>query len=84
METPSPKSFLEYLLSIIIEDETSFSVTETQDELGTLFTIEVSEEKMGKLIGKNGQTIQSLRTLIRVLGSQRRERINLKVLEPGA
>lgn len=82
MENTNPKSFLEYLLVALLGEDSQFSLDERQDELGTLFQIQVYDEDMGKLIGKNGQTIQALRTLLRVIGSQRQERINIKVLEP--
>lgn len=82
MENTNPKAFLEYLLVSLLGEESGFSLDERQDELGTLFQIQVYDEDMGKLIGKNGQTIQALRTLLRVIGSQRQERINIKVLEP--
>jgi len=42
----------------------------------------VAEADMGKLIGKSGQTISALRTLVRIIGARENERINLKVLEP--
>ena len=53
-----------------------------EDDLGILHTVQVSEKDMGKLIGKGGQTIKALRTLLRIIGSNSSKRINLKVLEP--
>ena len=40
----------------------------TQDELGVLLTVRVSDRDMGKLIGKGGQTVKALRTLLRIIG----------------
>ena len=73
---------LEYILTNILEDSDSLVISKKIDELGTLFEITVSESDMGRIIGKSGQTIQSLRTLLRMMGAQNGERINLKVLDP--
>ena len=52
------------------------------DDLGTLITLKVAKEDMGKVIGKEGKTAKSLRILLRVIGSQKDERVNLKILDP--
>lgn len=75
-------AFLQYALSELVEDKDALSITSKVDELGILLTVQVSERDMGKIIGKNGQTIQALRTLLRVVGSQNAQRVNLKILEP--
>jgi len=80
----SAKEFLEYVLSEMVDEKDQLKVESKVDDLGLLLTVQVSEPDMGKLIGKGGQTIQALRTLIRVIGSNSSQRVNLKVLEPEA
>lgn len=75
-------SFLRYVLESIIEDKDQLSIETQLDELGILLTVKVSDRDMGKLIGKGGQTIKALRTLLRIIGGNVEQRINLKVLEP--
>ncbi len=84
MITQSDKAedFLQYTLHIILEEIDAITIKKTVDELGTLYEIQVASSDMGRLIGKEGKTIQSIRTLLRMIGSQNNERINLKVLEP--
>lgn len=77
-------AFLEYVLTSICEDPKELNIQEQKDDLGVLLTIRVSERDMGKLIGKGGQTIKALRTLLRIVGGNTAERVNLKVLEPSA
>jgi len=77
-------SFLQYVLSSIVEDKDQLHVDAQTDDLGILLTVRVSERDMGKVIGKSGQTIKALRTLIRIIGGNESQRINLKVLEPSA
>ncbi len=81
--TISPaQTFLRYVLESLVEDKNELFIEETIDQLGTLLTVRVSERDMGKLIGKSGQTVKALRTLIRVIGGNSAQRINLKILEP--
>ena len=76
-------AFIKTVLEMLVEDKDHLIVTAKSDELGILITVKVSEKDMGKLIGKSGQTIKSVRTLLRVIGGTANQRVNLKVLEPG-
>lgn len=77
-------SFLSYVLGEICEDQEELHIDQIEDDLGVLLTARVSERDMGKLIGKGGQTIKALRTLLRIIGGNANKRVNLKVLEPGS
>ncbi len=74
--------FLRYVLESLVEDHDQLVVEPTIDELGVLLTVSVSDRDMGKLIGKNGQTVKALRTLLRIIGGAKSQRINMKILEP--
>lgn len=76
--------FLRYVLENIIEDKDQLSIEGVTDQLGVLLTVKVSERDMGKLIGRGGQTVKALRTLLRILGGTASQRVNLKILEPNA
>jgi predicted RNA-binding protein YlqC (UPF0109 family) len=76
-------TFIKTILEMLVEDKDQLVVTAKEDELGILITVKVSDKDMGKLIGKSGQTIKSVRTLLRVIGGTANQRVNLKVLEPG-
>lgn len=81
-EYSTAKEFLEYILRNILTDQDEFHVEQTIDSLGVLLEVKVSEQDMGKLIGKGGQTIKSIRTLLRLIGAKSDQRINLRVSEP--
>lgn len=74
--------FLRFVLEALVEDKDKLVVEGKIDEQGVLLTVQVGEKDMGKLIGKSGQTVKSLRTLLRIIGGNTEQRINLKVLEP--
>ena len=73
--------FLLFVLESIVEDKDQLHIEGQIDELGVLLTVKVSDKDMGKLIGKAGQTIKALRTLLRIVGGNMNQRVNLKVLE---
>jgi uncharacterized protein len=75
-------AFLSYVLESLVEDKDGLSIEGKTDEQGILLTVKVSSTDMGKVIGKGGQTLNALRTLIRIVGGNENQRINLKVLEP--
>ena len=50
------------------------------DEKGVLLTLTVNPEDLGRVIGRRGSTAQSLRTLLRALGTKNSARYNLKVV----
>lgn len=76
------QEFIQTVLAMLVEDKDELIVEAKADEMGILITVRVSERDMGKLIGKSGQTIKSVRTLLRVIGGASNQRVNLKVLEP--
>ena len=71
--------FVRYILEELCDDKDSISLEASEDELGVLITIQVAESDMGKLIGKQGQNIGALRTLVRVMGARTEQRVNLKI-----
>lgn len=76
--------FVRYILDQFCEEKEAIVLEQTKDDLGVLITIQIAESDMGRLIGKQGQTISAIRTLVRVIGARENERINLKVIEPSA
>ncbi len=76
--------FLKSVLESLIEFPEELVIDARVDDLGILFTVQVGDRDMGKLIGKSGQTVKALRTLLRVIGGNANQRVNLKILEPQA
>lgn len=76
------QKFLEYIVKQIVENPSDVVIERTVDEMGVLLSLKVHKDDMGKLIGKNGQTAKSIRTLLRIIGSKNNARVNLKIVEP--
>jgi uncharacterized protein len=76
------QQFLEYVIKALVDNPDQVKVARTVDEMGVLLTLEVSAADMGKIIGRQGNTAKSIRTLLRVVGMKNNSRVNLKINEP--
>lgn len=76
------KDFVEYVVKAIVDSPEDVQVERRVDEMGVLIELKVNPADMGKIIGKEGKTAKSLRTLLRVLGAKENARVNLKIIEP--
>ena len=79
---PHDKQFLEYVVQSIVDHPDDVEVERKVDEMGVLLSLKVNPEDMGEVIGRNGNTAKSLRTLLRIVGLRSDARVNLKILEP--
>jgi len=74
------KEFLEYLIKEISTKPEEVKVEETQDNGFYTYSIRVSEDDMGVVIGKDGKTIRALRNLAKAKAIKDNVRIQV-VLE---
>ena len=78
------QEFVETVVKAIVDNPKDVKTERTVDEMGVLIQLTVNPADMGKIIGKEGRTAKSIRTLLRVLGAKNNARVNLKIVEPGA
>ncbi len=76
------QEFVEYVVKSIVDHPDDVKVDREVDEMGVLLTLTVSPEDMGQVIGRQGATAKSIRTLLRVIGAKNNARVNLKINEP--
>ncbi len=76
------QEFLEYVVKALVDSPDAVHTERRVDEMGVLITLKVSPEDMGKIIGRNGATAKSIRSLLRVVGIKHNARVNLKIEEP--
>jgi hypothetical protein len=50
--------------------------------MGVLLSLKVNPEDMGQIIGREGSTARSIRSLVRIVGLKNHARVNLKIEEP--
>jgi hypothetical protein len=81
-ETYQDAEFVEYLVKSIVDNPQEVKVERTVDEMGVLITLHVNPSDLGQVIGRQGQTAKSIRTLLRVVGAKNHARVNMKIFEP--
>jgi len=74
------QQFVEYIVKTLVNNPDKVVVEREIDERGVLLSLSVDPEDVGRVIGKRGATAQSIRTLLRVLGTKNGARYNLKVV----
>ncbi|HSW77367.1 MAG TPA: KH domain-containing protein [Candidatus Chromulinivoraceae bacterium] len=74
------QQFVEYIVKSLVSNPDDVVVERLIDEKGVLLTLTVNPDDLGRVIGKRGVTAQSLRTLLRALGTKNDARYNLKIV----
>ncbi len=74
------QQFVEYIVKSLVSYPDDVVVERLIDEKGVLLTLTVHPDDLGRVIGKRGVTAQSLRTLLRALGTKNDARYNLKIV----
>src|SRR5438270_9515508 len=77
------QQFIEYVVKSLVGKPDAVKIKRTIDEKGVLLELSVDPEDLGRVIGKRGATAQSLRTLLRALGTKSDARYNLKIVDTG-
>lgn len=83
-EHSSEEKFILFVVQEMVDHPNDVRIVKKVDELGTLLELDVHPEDTGKVIGKGGQTIKSLRILLRIVGAKEGgQRVNLRLLDHG-
>ena len=83
MSTSIDQQFIEFIVKSLVGNPDAVSIERRIDEKGVLLELTVDPEDLGRVIGKRGATAQSLRTLLRALGTKNDARYNLKIVDNG-
>src|SRR4051812_24387483 len=83
-ETPSMagmKELIEDIAKALVDEPEQVSVRETTGEQVTVLELRVAPGDLGKVIGKQGRTARSIRTLLGAAGMKQNRRFTLEILE---
>jgi len=75
------KEFIETLIKHLVDKPDKVQVTERNGERTIICEVKVGEGDMGKIIGKKGQTANSLRILIGAVSKKMGKRTVLEIIE---
>ncbi len=83
MSVSIDQQFVEFIVKSLVGKPDAVKIERRIDEKGVLLELTVDPEDLGRVIGKRGATAQSLRTLLRALGTKNDARYNLKIVDNG-
>ncbi len=73
--------FLQFIVWNLVNNKEDIVIDRTEDELWVLLTLKVNKNDMWVIIWKGWNTINSIRTLLRLFWMKIDKRLNLKVLD---
>ena len=76
------KDLLEYLVRALVDEPDQVEVDSFEEDDGTLILeLRVAPDDMGKVIGRGGRTVQSLRTVVRAGSVRHGRRVLVDVVD---
>lgn len=76
------KDLIEYIARSLVDDPTQVNVLEHASGRTVNLELYVAKEDMGRVIGRNGQVANAMRTLLRVAATRQGRQANLDVMDP--
>jgi uncharacterized protein len=80
-ESNGVKALVEEIARALVDSPAGVMVNEISGEHATVFELRVAEGDLGKIIGKQGRTARSIRTLLGAVGTKLNRRFSLEILE---
>ena len=75
------KSLIEQMAKCLVDKPDDVVVSEVEGERTTVFELRVDTSDLGKVIGKQGKTARSMRTILSAAGTKLGKRCVLEILE---
>ncbi len=75
------KELVEYMVKSLVDNPDDVRVDVFDDRAETTLELSVAADDMGRVIGRHGRVINSIRSLVQVSAAKEGKRVNLEVLE---
>ena len=75
------EEFIAYLVKNIVNEPDAVDVRSMMGQSGLLIEIRVAQEDIGKVVGRKGNVIRSLRTLAMSIGARLGRRVHLEIIQ---
>ncbi len=74
------KEFLEYVARSLVDNPDGVKVDVEEGPEDVALTLKVDEHDMGRVIGRDGRIANSIRSLLRVMGTRDGRRVELEII----
>jgi hypothetical protein len=81
MEVLTLKELIKQISQSLVDNPDKVEVTEVIGEQIFVIELRVAKEDLGKVIGKQGRTVQSIRTILSAASAKVHKRARLEILE---
>lgn len=75
------KALVEQIAKALVDSPEEVAVNEVEGERTTVYELRVANSDLGKVIGKQGKTARSIRTILSAAGTKLKKRCVLEILE---
>ena len=75
------KELVQYLARSLVNNPDAVEVKETQGEAASVLELKVAKEDLGRIIGKQGRTAKSIRTILNAAASRANRKVALEIVE---
>jgi len=75
------KELVQFLAEHLVNNPSAVDVRETQGETASVLELRVAKEDLGRIIGKQGRTAKSIRTILNAVASRTNRRVVLEIIE---
>ena len=80
-QTVNLKELLGYLAQLLVTEPDAVDVRQSENDDGTVLELRVAKCDLGRVIGKQGRTARSLRTLLNAAASRTNQKVTLEIVE---
>lgn len=74
------KALVYYLVKSLADHPEQIMLSEHETEDSVLLELKIAPDDFGKIIGKNGNTINAIRTVLQAAASSQKKRVKLEVI----
>jgi hypothetical protein len=75
------KELLQYVARSLVNHPEAVEVKETQSDTASVLELKVAKEDLGRIIGKQGRTAKSIRTILNAAASRTNRKVVLDIVE---
>lgn len=75
------KELIEYLVKSLVDNKDAVVLTEAKEDTKTVITVKVDSKDMGRVIGKDGRIIKSVREIVRAYSAKNNDKVVVNIEE---
>ena len=75
------KELVQFLARQLVNNPDAVEVNEVHGDTASVLELRVAKEDLGRVIGKQGRTVQSIRTILNAVASRTNCKVVLEIIE---